>query len=180
MKWAKLQLLKFRNKPLELNETLDLKELIAQRFSDIILDIDQVFVTGKISILKNDDIEIQANVKTCVTAPSSRSLEPVKINLDFDINELYISNLEDLKKYEEENQVFFLEKDIIDLDEIVVENIISEMPLQILTDEEQKADNMPKGDEWRVISYDDLLTEEKSKEEDFVDPRWDALNDLKL
>ena len=101
MKYAKNQLLKYRQSPLIIEETLNLEEQAKGRFSETVLALSPLEVTGSINYLDNDDITLDVNVLGNITVPSSRSLDPVVVPINLAFSELYIedeSRLKDLKK----------------------------------------------------------------------------------
>lgn len=176
MKWSMLELKKFKDVPLELAETLDLKADILARFSDFIIDITPVDVQGFLEY-KNEDVYIHAQIKGTMTVPSSRSLKPVELPLDFAIDETYTTDESHLERYEITDSVIVLENDVLNFDEAIEEYLILQIPLQILADDEIEDDTqMPSGNGWEVITEDQL--EAKKANTTNIDPRLAKLKDL--
>jgi uncharacterized protein len=96
--------------------------------------------------------------------PSTRSLEPVEMPIDFDIDEVYLQDEAHADRYEIEDSVILVEDGVIDFNQALAEYVALSVPLQVLTEEEQNQP-MPEGNGWAVISEDDF---DKKKEEEPV------------
>ncbi len=82
MKWSLNELRQTADEPLMFEETLDLKASLTKRRPEI-LDVSPVLVKGVFSV---DELGVlgYAKVKTTVTLPSTRSLEPAEVYLEFE------------------------------------------------------------------------------------------------
>ncbi|GAP02989.1 putative metal-binding, possibly nucleic acid-binding protein [Fructobacillus pseudoficulneus] len=184
MKYAKQQLIKYRQSPLLVDQDLDLQNLIDERFSDLIINARLVHVQGTIRMLANEEIVMAVTVKADLTLPSSRSLEPVDWSTEVQIHETYVTTAEELSKFEEDEAVFVLENDSLDIDQVVLDNIIAVLPSQILTAAEEEGESLPAGKDWQGISEADFAVqqdesqEDAAKEEKTLDPRLSKLDDF--
>ena len=152
---------------LTFSETLDLKDELMARNSDII-DVSPVEVKGIFSV---DELGVcgYVKVKTKLVLPSSRSLEAAEVPLVFDFT--------DLSRFEDTDVVMVLPNDILDLDNAICDNILLQIPMQVLTATEQSSDeSMPSGNDWSVVSESQL--KKSRKDEDGVDPRLSKLKDF--
>ena len=68
-----------------------------------------------------------------------------------------------------------LETDWIDLQPAVEDHILLSIPLQVLSPEELSEDRMPSGQDWEVISQDELSLRRTVAKEQQIDPRLAAL-----
>ncbi|MCF6160598.1 MAG: YceD family protein [Furfurilactobacillus sp.] len=175
MKWSLKELEKYRNEPLWIDETLDVKVKMLDRFADQVIDIDPVKVVGTVMV-DRDDVLLDVKVSGKVIVPSSRSLAPVDFPFDFDMNEIYITEESHFDRYEENETVLLLETQTVDLDEGVIDNIIAQIPMQILTESERNGQDMPTGNGWEVISEDDYTAEQEENQP--IDPRLAKLKGL--
>ncbi|MGX7023734.1 YceD family protein [Vagococcus hydrophili] len=181
MKWALAELNKFKNSQVDFKEALDLKASLQKR-EPFILDLAPILVEGFIQV---DKVGYTAHfsVETVITLPSSRSLEPVEVPLSLIIDEEYMTDaqikaLEDISDDEKE-LIIPLEKDLIDLTEAVEDYILLNLPLQVLTaEEEQSTSGLPKGDFWQVLSEEEVAFAEKLDSETKIDPRLAKLSEL--
>ena len=176
MKWSLNELRQTADEPLMFEETLDLKASLTKRRPEI-LDVSPVLVKGVFSV---DELGVlgYAKVKTTVTLPSTRSLEPAEVDLEFEFTEHYVSHHErDLSRFEDTDVVIVLENDILDLNSVIEDNILLQIPMQVLTKAEQQDDaTMPNGGDWNVVSEGEL--KKMQKDEDGVDPRLAKLKDF--
>ena len=178
MKYHKNQLQKFRQNALTFDEDLTLETLAKTRFPDTILALSPLHVTGQIKYTDQDDLLLNAHVTGEVTVPSSRSLAPVVRPVDLVIEERYVEDEKRLADFEETDPVFVLENDTLNVDEAVLDNIVAELPLQILTAEELENDVLPSGQDWHVISESTYENEKKAPETEQLDPRLAKLDDF--
>ncbi|MGX7051622.1 YceD family protein [Leuconostoc palmae] len=177
MKFLKNQLQKFRQKPLEFNEVLSLEHDARERFPQTVIRLSPLQVIGNIQY-DNDDLLLNASVSGQITVPSSRSLDPVVRDVDLIINERYIEDEKKLDDFEETEAVFLLENDTLNVDEAILDNIIAELPLQILTPTEEQSDTLPSGNDWHVVSQINFENEKKDRNEAQLDPRLAKLDDF--
>ena len=174
MKWSLNELTK--KKQIAFNENLDLREELVKRSAEI-LDCLPIEVSGEIAY--DDELfYLDYQIKTTLTLPSSRSLKPVKYPIDILVNEIFATE-ETLKGNQElldNDLIIVLDKDIISLDESVTDNILLEIPLQILAENEE-AEELPSGKFWSVLSEEDYAKQQEDKKEAKKSP-FDGLNGL--
>lgn len=149
---------------LAFEQKLDIKETLLARDSSI-LDIANVKARGHISYdaglyLLNYQLEYT------ITLPSSRSMKPVILTESLPVSEVFIEESDAKEKAElvEEDLVLIIEGETISLEESVVDNILLNIPLRVLTAEEEKEDQMPSGNDWAVLTEEQYqaLQEEKA------------------
>ncbi|MDR0300119.1 MAG: YceD family protein [Streptococcaceae bacterium] len=156
MKWKIDEIRKLREISF-VDEMLDLKAGLMGRDSEI-LDISKVMVTGSIRFENGlYDLSVQATYE--ITLPSSRSLEPVKLQQMLDIFETYSDKAEEL----ENEEIFPIEGDEISLDEAVADNILLEIPIRRLTDDEESSDEIVQGNSWTVMSEEEFQRQQEEK-----------------
>lgn len=175
MKWSLSEARKYHDNPLHITQTLELNELMVKRFPEMVLAVEPAKVDGYLTY-DDGDATLSVNVKVNLTVPSSRSLAPVPLTLDFNITESYLSDRAHLQNYEDDEVVFVVDPQhgTIDLDAAVAENIIEQLPLKILTKEEKAGKAMPAGKGWQVVSEDQVQRGNAKK----VDPRLAKLKQL--
>ena len=176
MKWSLEELHRYQNEPLHIQSTFDLNASLTKLFPDIILGVDPVKVDGYVTY-DGGDATVSANVKTTLTVPSSRSLTPVELPLDFNFTETYIDNRSHFSRYEDDEVVFLLkDRELIDFDTALAENIVEEVPLRVLSADEKAGKPMPSGKGWSVIAEDDYAADKQKNKK--VDPRLAKLQKL--
>ncbi|MBO1100458.1 DUF177 domain-containing protein [Enterococcus hirae] len=178
MKWSLLELRKYQETPLTFHEALDLKAELMER-DNLILDVAPVAVQGLVSVDKKGYL-VHYTVQTTLTVPSTRSLEPVELPMDFAVDELFMTKeqyqLRDDQLSAEE--ILLIEDAKLDLTESIEDNILLAIPMRVLTEEEELATDLPKGTDWEVVSEEEY---ERRKSEDAktkVDPRLAKLSEL--
>ena len=176
MKWSLTELRKtHRNEPLTFEETLDLKADLKARYGDEVLDLGPVKTKGLVSVVEGD-VMVTAQVQADLTVPSSRSLAPVKLPVDFQMTEYYVADAAATQRFEKTDVVMVVEDDVIDFDKAVGDNIILQIPMHILSDAEKQGAAMPEGHDWQVVSEADLAKVEAENQS--VDPRLAKLKDF--
>lgn len=180
MKWSIAELHRYSDEPLHIQTTLDLNQILTTSFPDTILAVQPVKVDGYVSY-DQGDVTISTHVQTTVTVPSSRSLTPVALPLDFSFTETYVDDPAHLSRYEDDEDndaiVFVLKHgEKIGFDEAVAENIVEQIPLRVLSDDERDGKSLPNGKGWEVITEDDYKANQQNAKK--VDPRLAKLKKL--
>ena len=175
LNWDVQDVRRYKDKPFEFKETLDLTKEMESRKADI-LKIAPVEVSGQ---LFNDHGLVISDVKveTTMTVPSTRSLLPVELPVDLRINEAYNIDNVDTEELEDFNVVIPVddENPTINIYESVIDNILLSIPSKVLTKKEKEDNIMPSGKNWSVISEDEY---DAQKEEEHVNPEFAKLKDL--
>lgn len=171
------ELEKYRQEPLILKQTLDVSANLKQRDPQII-EISPIQVQGALS-LDGQFIFSDIHLTGSMTYPSTRSLEPVVLPIDFTFHETYTTLADNAITPEQKEQydlIISLTDQTLDLQQAIEDNLLLNIPTQVLTPQEQATGVMPQGDEWTVISEDDYeqkatpnleASEELSKLKDF-------------
>ena len=176
MKWSLAELHRYQDEPLHIQSTFDLNASLTKLFPDIILAVAPVKVDGYVSY-DDGDATISAHVTTTLTVPSSRSLTPVQLPLDFDFTETYIDDRSHFSRYEDDEVVFLLKRgETIDFDTALAENIVEQVPLRVLSADEKAGKPIPNGKGWNVISEDEYAASKQKDKK--VDPRFAKLQKL--
>lgn len=179
MKWSIQELNKYQGQVIPIEIVLDLKKELMSR-DDQIIDADKVKVNGFIDI-SVERYYVHLTVETMVVVPSSRSLSPVNLPINGEIDENHVNEQQFSLVEEssiEQDDYILIENNTIDLKEIVEDFVLSSIPLRVLSEEEEMTNVMPKGDSWEVISEDDYLLSKAKEIEENVDPRLAKLSTL--
>ena len=121
MKWSIQQLRKIQKFPYEFSDTIDYSEY-AESVEDI-LDIDHVFVSGTIDKIDDETYRIVYTIKTLLTLQCALTLDPVPYEYEKTFDEVY-SKIEN-------DEYFLIEKNTIDLTDMVWTNILIEKPINV-------------------------------------------------
>ena len=182
VKWSLAELQKNQHGIFPVSGQADLTTALKSRRTDL-LDASLVDVQGAITIDGKKKFYVDLTLDIELTMPSSRSLEPVKLQLHIPFNEVYLApdvKITDLEDTDEE-EVFTLEKDILDLQKPIEDTILATIPMKILTEEEESATDLPTGQDWQLVLEDDVET--RSKDNGSAESKsspFDILKDLEL
>ncbi|EHJ53007.1 YceD family protein [Streptococcus macacae] len=145
------------------NENLSLESKLMERSSQV-LALDDVTAKGK---LQYDDGFYLLNYQLdyTITLPSSRSLEAVVLENSLPVHEVFIeaSEAEEKQELVEDDLVLVLEDDAIDLEESIMDNILLNIPLKVLTADEKAAEKLPSGQNWNLLSEEQYQSMQKEK-----------------
>ena len=176
MKYAVQELKKHYHDPIIIDEEVDLKDSLTKRHPALI-DITPVKITGLLSPTKSDTVA-QLRVQAILTIPSTRSLEPVDFPVDFEIDEVYVTEEQVAVLGETNDDMVVLTTSTLDLTKAVEDYLLLAIPTQILTPAEERGEEMPKGMFWEVLSEEEFANQKQATKENNVDPRLAKLGDL--
>ena len=159
--------------PVYFEEEMQVEDNLKSR-DDTILEVSPALAKGFL-VYQNETVIAQFTCAVDITLPSSRSLEPVVVPLSIEIVERYIPKGTSFEEQELTEIVISLETDWIDLQPAVEDHILLSIPLQVLSPEELSEDRMPSGQDWEVISQDELSLRRTVAKEQQIDPRLAAL-----
>lgn len=176
MKWSYQELQQLGDAPQQFLKTLDLTKRLQARQPDLI-KVAPVEVKG---LFSRDELGVSGyyEVTTNVTLPSSRSLKPVTVPLQFSTTEHYLSQHDAyrLKEFEDTDVVLVLDNDLLDLDEVICDNILLQLPMQVLAPDEKSGQALPDGEDWQVVS--EGQSQQPNAKHTEIDPRLAKLKDF--
>ena len=94
-------------------------------------------------------------------------IEPVTLSFNYPVSETFIQEADAAlqKELVEENLVLILDGDTINLDESILDNILLNIPLRVLTPEEESGQISLSGNDWEVLSEEDFAALQQEKKE---------------
>lgn len=143
--------------PIELDENIIFDESYYKN-TDII-KMDSFHIKGEIFYNLSDEIEINLNVEGNIYLNDAITLEEIKYPINININEILSNSEENSNEFYEKN------KNILDINEFLWENIVLEVPISLT----KKSGTNIKGNGWEL--------NKKSNEEE-IDPRLAKLNEI--
>lgn len=181
LKWSLAELQKNQGGIFPIDGQADLTKSLKNRKRDL-LGASLVDVQGTISIEGKKKFYVDLTLNVVLTLPSSRSLEPVELDLAIPFNEVYVApdvRITDIEETDED--VFSLEKDILDLQKPIEDTILASIPMKVLTEEEQSATDLPNGQDWKLVLEDDVdSTSTDDESATSKSSPFDVLKDLNL
>ena len=166
LKWSLAELQRYRNGYYPISGVVNLTNALKNRKDDLI-DASPVEIEGTISLEGSDKYYVDLKLDLTLTMPSSRSLEPVELDMTLPFHEVYLAPDARIVASEEEFEddlLFSLEKDILDLQKPIEDTILASIPLKVLSEEEQDSYELPSGRDWSMRIEDEMGSETVSDE----------------
>lgn len=150
---------------LKFEQNFDLAQELQERNAEI-LDVKNVTAKGKAQY-EDGLYFLDYELSYTITLASSRSMEPVDLQESYLVNEIFADGQRGGSQQDllEEDLVLPIEGDRIDLAESVADNILLNIPLKILTPEEEAGSEMPTGNDWQVMTEEEYQQSQKEKKE---------------
>lgn len=144
-------------------ETLAIKEELMARNPEI-LDVAEVQAKGNISY-ENGLYLLTYTLSYQLTLPSSRSMQAVNVADSYIVTEAFVEETDTatLQELVEDDLVLMIEGNQIDLRESVIDNILLNIPLRVLTPKEEAEDVLPSGKNWKVLTQEQYQQEQAEK-----------------
>ncbi len=171
--WTLNELKRNCREPFKIAEVIDAASIVKAKNGNVIsvspANVNGFFLLDQLGVFGNFKIE------ATVILPSTRSLKPVKVPLNFGVNEYYVDAAEhDLSRFEQTDVVVQLKDGLLDLAEVVADNLLIHLPSRILTAEEENGNwPLPKGKDWQLLEEG-----QKLKTGQTIDPRLAKLKDF--
>ncbi len=162
MKWSIQQLRKIQKFPYHFSDTIDYSEY-AETVEDI-FSIEPVLVSGTIDKIDDETYRIVYTVKTVLTLQCALTLDPVLYEYEKTFDEVY-SKVEN-------DEYFLIEKNTIDLADMVWTNILIEKPINVTLPNAYEIlkergivldDTITLDNDEEILFYSDGLEEEEEK-----------------
>lgn len=166
MKWSIVQLKKFQNKGIEIDETIDMEQLKMR--DPQIRSISPIHIKGRVDIGSNR-ATFHLQITGEMILPCSRTLEDVKYPIDIHTKETFLFQASDYEFESEDEEPHPIQGDVIDLKPIIEEILLLEIPMQVYSEDVLNKPTMTQsGKGWELI-------EEKEINKDKIDPRLAGL-----
>ena len=153
-------------KGLAFDQELDLLKELQKRNPEI-LDLKDVTATGRVAYDTGLYILDYQLTYTIVLA-SSRSMEPVELQESYPVTEVFAEDAQSEADIEalEEDLILPIEGGKIDLSESVADNILLNIPLKVLTPEEEAGQGFIEGNDWKILSEEEYQAAQAIKKEE--------------
>ena len=151
---------------LAFDQELDLLKDLQKRNPEI-LDLKNVTATGRVAYDTGLYVLDYQLTYTIVLA-SSRSMEPVEIQESYPVTEVFAEDVQSEADIEalEEDLILPIEGGKIDLSESVADNILLNIPLKVLTPEEEAGQGFIEGNYWKILSEEEYQAAQAIKKEE--------------
>lgn len=151
---------------LTFDQELDLLKELQKRNPEI-LDLKDVTATGRVAYDTGLYILDYQLTYTIVLA-SSRSMEPVELQESYPVTEVFAEDAQSEADIEalEEDLILPIEGGRIDLSESVADNILLNIPLKVLTPEEESGHGFIEGNDWKIMTEEEYQEAQALKKEE--------------
>ena len=151
---------------LAFDQELDLLKELQKRNSEI-LDLKNVTATGRVAYDTGLYV-LDYQLSYTIVLASSRSMEPVELQESYPVTEVFAEDVQSDADIEalEEDLILPIEGGKIDLSESVADNILLNIPLKVLTPEEEAGQGFIKGNDWKIMTEEEYQEAQAVKKEE--------------
>ena len=159
----RLQEIRKQTDGLVFESRLDLAEELKARNPEI-LDVKEIVATGR-ARFEDGLFFLDYDLAYTITLASSRSMTPVDLAESYPVSEIFVEAGSESKKADwiEDDLLLVLEGEELDLAESVADNILLNIPLKVLTPEEEAGGDMPTGQDWQVMTEEEFAASQEEK-----------------
>ena len=151
---------------LAFDQELDLLKELQKRNPEI-LDLKNVTATGRVAYDTGLYV-LDYQLSYTIVLASSRSMEPVELQESYPVTEVFAKDVQSDADIEalEEDLILPIEGGKIDLSESVADNILLNIPLKVLTPEEEAGQGFIEGNDWKILSEEEYQAAQAIKKEE--------------
>ena len=151
---------------LAFDQELDLLKDLQKRNPEI-LDLKNVTATGRVAYDTGLYV-LDYQLNYTIVLASSRSMEPVELQESYPVTEVFAEDVQSDADIEalEEDLILPIEGGKIDLSESVADNILLNIPLKVLTPEEEAGQGFIEGNDWKILSEEEYQAAQAIKKEE--------------
>lgn len=151
---------------LAFDQELDLLKELQKRNPEI-LDLKNVTATGRVAYDTGLYV-LDYQLSYTIVLASSRSMEPVELQESYPVTEVFAEDVQSDADIEalEEDLIFPIEGGKIDLSESVADNILLNIPLKVLTPEEEAGQGFIEGNDWKILTEEEYQAAQAIKKEE--------------
>lgn len=151
---------------LAFDQELDLLKELQKRNPEI-LDLKNVTATGRVAYDTGLYV-LDYQLSYTIVLASSRSMEPVELQESYPVTEVFAEDAQSEADIEalEEDLILPIEGGKIYLSESVADNILLNIPLKVLTPEEEAGQGFIEGNDWKILSEEEYQAAQAIKKEE--------------
>jgi len=149
---------------LDFEKKLDLAEELKERNPEI-LDVQDIVAKGKVQY-EDGLYFLDYDLSYTITLTSSRSMEPVELKESYLVNEIFMEEGQAASQdMIDQDLVLPIENGEINVAESVADNILMNIPLKILTAEEEAGQGFLSGQDWQVMTEEEFAAAQETQKE---------------
>ena len=151
---------------LTFDQELDLLKELQKRNPEI-LDLKDVKATGR-AAYDTGLYVLDYQLTYTIVLASSRSMEPVEMKESYPVTEVFAEDAQSEADIEalEEDLILPIEGGKIDLSESVADNILLNIPLKVLTPDEEAGHGFIEGNDWKIMTEEEYQEAQALKKEE--------------
>lgn len=171
MKFAVSQIQKDAlQQPMTFDREVDVSEI--ETLENDILKAFPVHVVGS-CVLQGEEMIFSFNISGKVILPCARTLVEVPYEFDIDAVEIF-TTASTMTEEDEEDEVHFVEGEVINLTPLIKENILLDIPYRVYSKNEEVLRNaLVQGEGWELVEESDAVVDEDREQP--IDPRLKKL-----
>jgi len=170
MKWTVLQLQKFRDVELEIDQMVDVSKDLKQRDPEI-RSASPIHVTGTARIDSQKAV-LHLHLTGNLVLPCSRTLVDVTYPINIRSTETFLIKPVEYSSSEDE-EVHEPIEGVVDLIPVIEELILLEVPMQVISEDAKNTETLQTGKDWEVMTEDQFKLEQQRSTK--IDPRLAGL-----
>lgn len=145
---------------------LDLVAELRERNVEI-LDVKDIQVSGKVQY-EDQLYFLDYQLSYTIVLASSRSMEPVELQESYPVTEVFMEGATNAVDQEalDEDLILPIEDGEILLAESVADNILLNIPIKVLTPEEEAGQGFVSGNDWQILTEEDYAAAQAAKKEE--------------
>lgn len=146
--------------------SLDLVAELQERNREI-LDVKDIQASGKVQY-ENHLYFLDYQLSYTIILASSRSMEPVELQESYPVTEVFMEGATNAVDQEalDEDLILPIEDGEIALAESVADNILLNIPIKVLTPEEEAGQGFVSGNDWQILTEEDYAAAQAAKKEE--------------
>ena len=159
-----IQEIRKQSEGLHFEQTLDLVADLRARNQEI-LDVKDILAVGKVQYRM---YFLDYQLSYTIVLASSRSMEPVELVETYPVTEVFMEGATNQLDQEvlDDDLVLPIENGELDLAESVSDNILLNIPIKVLTAEEEAGQGFMSGNDWQIMTEEEYQAQQAVKKEE--------------
>ncbi len=161
-----IQEIRKQSEGLHFEQTLDLAADLRARNQEI-LDVKDILAVGKVQY-EDRMYFLNYQLSYTIVLASSRSMEPVELAESYPVTEVFMEGATNQLDQEvlDDDLVLPIENGELDLAESVSDNILLNIPIKVLTAEEEAGQGFVSGNDWQIMTEEEYQAQQAVKKEE--------------
>ena len=161
-----IQEIRKQSEGLHFEQTLDLSVDLRARNQEI-LDVKDILAVGKVQY-EDRMYFLDYQLSYTIVLASSRSMEPVELVESYPVTEVFMEGATNQLDQEvlDDDLVLPIKNGELDLAESVSDNILLNIPIKVLTAEEEAGKGFVSGNDWQIMTEEEYQAQQAVKKEE--------------